>query len=108
MPVFISFLTDDDFNPRYYGSPQFYKSAKGYTSFSVMPGFKYYPAAKGGVVRYSTGVSLITMFGKEPYFVYDRNSMSQEDTHYSVYGVMWPNTINVSINRHIEASFDMN
>ena len=109
LPLVISFLSDKDFSNYYYnGSYSGYTSAKGYTSLSLMPGIKFYPARSNNVVRYSLGASFFTIVGKEPFYVYSSNTSSSSDYHYTMYGLMLSNSINFSPTKHLYIAMDLN
>lgn len=107
LPVMINFISANDFSSVNVGYPGSLNPS-GYTSVTFMPGIKFYPARKGSMFRYSMGASFFTIFGKEPFFVYDGNSGSTDDYHYTIYGLMFSNSLNISPTQHLYLSLDMN
>ena len=108
LPVSINFSQTSDFNNNYYGYNN-YTTDKSYNSWMLMPGVKFYPAKATQKVRYAFGVSLFTLLGAEPYWAYDNSaSNTSGDWHYTMYGIMISNSINVSITNHFYMEMDFN
>ena len=115
LPLLVSFSSDKDFSNRsiynynypYRSNPDF----GNYYSFYVMPGVKFYPASSNYRVRYSMGVSFFTIFGSEPYAVYDNNNQTgvfpKGNWSYAVYGFMISNSLNIAASKHLLMSIDL-
>ncbi len=110
LPILMSFTSNKDFNNYFYSY-----SGSGYTNYSgsyhsvfFMPGVKFYPATNRERVRYSLGLSLFCNFGSEPLGVYNENTGSPYDTyHYSMFGLMLSNSINITATRHFYMAIDL-
>ena len=114
LPVMMFFSSNKDFTNNtfnyYYnnGTPNY----GNYTSFYFMPGIKFYPAPDREHVRYSMGASFFCILGGEPEGVYENNGNSNPfdpyATHrYTVYGLMFSNSVNITATRHFYMSLDL-
>lgn len=110
LPIMMHFSSSRDYTNNYYGygiSGDF----KSYNSFLFMPGVKFYPAPDREMVRYSLGASFFAMLGGEPYAVYVNNSSysgnPQDTWHYSMYGIVLSNSVNISATRHLYLALDL-
>lgn len=113
LPVIISFSSNKDYNSTIfvYGGSYYPGSNNKYTSFNFMPGMKFYPARNNEKVRYAIGLSFFTMFGGEPYYVYDNNSNQtnpEAKFNYTMYGFMITNSVNISATKHVFFAIEAN
>ena len=109
LPVVLNFTQKSDFYYYSYGSNN--STDKSYHSMMFMPGVKFYPAKAYQKVRYALGVSLFTMFGSEPYWAYDQNNTGtspQGDWHYTMYGLIVSNSVNISVTPKFYMALDVN
>jgi len=113
IPIILNFTQNKDFNSGYFYNYNGYYSGSGsYTSYSFMPGIKFYPADSKERFRYSIGASFFALFGSEPYGLYDNSGNAtgpvSGDWHYTMYGLMITNSLNVSVSKHFYMEFDLN
>ena len=113
LPILYNFSSDKDFVNYLSSSSSSYAGAGNYHSVSFMPGVKFYPASNKNRVRYSLGLSIFATFGSEPYTAYDRSyyarsSSNPQDWHYSVYGLLFSNSLNASVTKHFFIGIDIN
>jgi hypothetical protein len=115
LPVIYSFAQNRDYNNNLYHTSSYtYTGPNNYTSFSIMPGVKFYPAAGNGAVRYAFGASFFATFGREPYDVYDSHFTAgvvpgaRGDWKYTMYGAAFSNTVNISVTKHVYMEFGVN
>ena len=111
LPVIVNFSSNKDFNNtnsiNYTGVG--YTGTERFTSFCFMPGVKFYPARNTESVRYSLGASFFVISGGEPYQVYDYGSGVTAGTYrYAMYGLMFSNSVNVSLKKHLYMALDIN
>ena len=114
VPVMMCFASDHDFrNYTYYNSGTSVNYSGNYHSFFFMPGIKVYPARSGEAVRYSLGASLFCALGTEPMGVYSYNynytggSLSNDTYHYTMFGFMISNSVNITAGKHVYMALDL-
>ena len=111
VPVLFSFSSNKDYNNSIVYNGQ--TSYNSYTSVYFMPGIKFYPASRKEKVRYSIGASFFTIFGSEPYSVYDNYNNGgglypePGSYNYVMYGFIISNSVNISVTKHMYFAIDL-
>ncbi len=108
LPVTLNFLSDNDYDNNYSGSPYATPSVKGYTALMFMPGVKFYPAASHKTLRYSMGLAFFGITGSEPYYSLISSSGKIETHSYFSYGFMFSNALNITVVNHVYMGIEMN
>jgi hypothetical protein len=113
LPVTLNFTQSSDFSSDYFSNGYYYSvgvNTTGYKSYMFAPGIKLYPADNHSKVRYSIGASLFALFGSEPYPYYDNGNFAaiHGDWHYSMYGFLVTNSVNVTLSKHLYLEVDVN
>ena len=114
VPVMWNFTAEKDFRGRIYYNGSNYTNYPGnYHTLLFMPGVKFYPANANQIIRYSLGTSLFAAVGTEPYDVYNYNnyysgsSPSSDTYHYTIFGVMISNSLNITATKHLYMAIDL-